>query len=119
MPGAETANARLLVYRHKTRHDSGAAFPANKDLHGIDKLAKFLVPLTCWPSWEVNLEQYWDRDNLLSSQSGKEDKADIARAGQITDLTADLLCDTVTYWFGPICHLSLQAKSVEATVFRY
>ena len=47
MPGAETANARLLVYRHKTRHDSGAAFPANKDLHGIDKLAKFLVPLTC------------------------------------------------------------------------
>ena len=66
-------------FSHKIRHDSGAAFLANKDLRGIDKLGKFLFPLTCWPAWEVNLEQYWDRDNLFSSQSGKEEKADIGR----------------------------------------
>jgi len=69
-----------LGYSHKiVRHDSGVTFPANKDLHSIDKLAKFLFSLTCWPSWEVNLEEYWDRQIIFSHRSLERKKKQISR----------------------------------------
>lgn len=77
MPGAQTA--LILLVSRKIRQESCIPGPANKDVHSLDKLGEFFVLLTRWPSWEVNLRQHRDRDNLLPSRSGKEEKADSTR----------------------------------------